>query len=198
MIKAQNISLSFDNNTYVFKDLSFEIREFEHFCFAGESGRGKSSVIKMLQAYVLPQNGYIEINGLVLEPKNINKIRSEMIYVPQNINLPVKTGDQILSLLESDADKAYIYELLTELGLSKEYLFSNFDEISGGQKQRVVIAICIAQNRKILLFDEPTASLDAESGNKLINLVKNLKNKTIVSASHNSEWMAAADKTILL
>lgn len=198
MISAHNIRLSFDKNNYIFEDFSFKIEKKTHVCFAGESGSGKSSVIKMLQGYVIPEKGIISVDGLDLNHKNISSIRSIITYVPQNINLPIKNGYEIIKLLGSAVKSEYINDLLEGLGLSKDFLLKDFDEISGGQKQRVVIGVCLALDREILLFDEPTAALDSESVQKLIKLVNSLKNKTIVSASHNPEWIEAAKKTINL
>lgn len=197
MILANNISLSFTNGQ-VFKDFSFEIKKNQHVCFAGPSGKGKSSLLKLIQAYVIPQSGSIKVNNEGIAPHNISKIRSLIAYIPQNINLPVENGQELIQLLGMDIKINSISEFLIELDLSEDYLNRSFHEISGGQKQRVVIAVCLALDREIILFDEPTASLDSKSTQKLINLVSKLKNKTIVSASHNNDWINAAEKVINL
>lgn len=198
MIRAKNIRLSFNNNGYVFNNFSFDILTNEHVCFAGASGKGKSSVLKLLQGYVLPEQGQIHINGLELNAENIREIRGMTAYIPQNINLPVETGEELIKMLGLEKNHELIENLLTELALERDFLYRNFDEISGGQKQRIVIAVCLSLDRSIILLDEPTASLDADATQKLKALIKKFNNKTIVSASHNPEWMEAASKVIYL
>lgn len=198
MISAENITVIFKGEDSLFKDFSFHIPANSHTCFAGGSGKGKSTILKLLQAYVLPKKGIISIDNCELTPQNIYEMRGLMTYVPQNIHLPVKSGIELVKLLGIIANQSLIDEFLTELDIEPSLIFKSFDEISGGQKQRIVISVCLSLDRKIILLDEPTASLDAESNEKLIALIKRLKNKTIVSASHNPIWMKSADKIINL
>ncbi len=121
-----------------------------------------------------------------------------MAYSPQNINLPVYTGMELLKLTGIGHPTGEVRHIIQQLGMIPDMLERSFDELSGGQKQRIVIAICLSLGRKIILLDEPTASLDDESVNRLISVIKNMKNTTVVSASHNHEWMRKADKVIML
>jgi polar amino acid transport system ATP-binding protein/putative ABC transport system ATP-binding protein len=92
------------------------------------------------------------------------------------------------------SEKAEVF--CEKLGLPREMLTRSFDEMSGGQKQRIVIAVCLSLEREILLLDEPTASLDDEAIETLIECIKGLENTTVVSASHNSKWLNAAGRVI--
>jgi polar amino acid transport system ATP-binding protein/putative ABC transport system ATP-binding protein len=197
MIALKDISLSFPGVT-VFQDFSLEIEHGQNVCLSGPSGKGKSSVLKMLQGYLLPDSGSIHINGLELNSTNVSKTRSRMAYVPQNINLPVDNGEELLKLLNAREHFEAADNFASLLDLPSEMLLKRFDEMSGGQKQRVVIAICLALDRSILLLDEPTSSLDDEAVETLANVLKQLRDKTIVSASHNPVWMNAVDKTVAL
>lgn len=197
MIALKDISLSFPGVS-VFQKFSLEIEHRQNVCLSGPSGKGKSSVLKMLQGYLLPDSGSIYIDDQELNSTNIWDIRSRMTYVPQNVNLPVDNGGELLKLLNAQdhMDAARYYAGL--LDLPSEMLLKRFDEMSGGQKQRIVIAICLALDRSILLLDEPTSSLDDEAVKTLANVLNRLKNKTIISASHNPVWMNAVDKTVAL
>lgn len=167
-------------------------------CISGPSGRGKSSLLKMLQGYILPDAGLIEIGDMQLNVENIKQIRSMMAYIPQNINLPVNNGKELLKLVIRGNSREQVYYFIEELGMSSDMLERRFDEMSGGQKQRIVIAVCLSLGREIILLDEPTASLDNDSVKKLISVIQCLEDKTILSASHNSEWIKSADKMIIL
>ncbi len=197
MIKATNLELNFSGKQ-IFKDLSFFIKKGENVCISGPSGKGKSTILKMLMAYVIPNEGSIKVNQLLVNPENIKTIRNKIIWIPQNINLPVNNGLELMELLNLTNQRNRVEELLHELGLESSFLNQDFAQISGGQKQRVIIAICLSIEKDIILMDEPTSSLDEDAINKLISCVSKLKNKTIVSASHHLGWMESTDKIIEL
>ena len=195
MININQITLSFQDKT-ILDNFSAQIRRGEHVCFSGPSGRGKSSLLKIIQAYLIPAKGEISIDGLTLNRLQVKNIRNKMAYVPQNIHLPVKNGTELLEMLAKSqlSEKAEIF--CEKLGLPREMLSRSFDEMSGGQKQRIVIAVCLSLEREILLLDEPTASLDNEAIDALIECIKGLENTTVVSASHKSKWLNAAGRVI--
>lgn len=197
MIYCDKISIQF-NNKPIFSDLTFSIAENKHTCICGPSGKGKSSILKVLQGYVPLFAGTVTFNGIGLNPSTITAIRKQIAWVPQNINLPVNNGAELLHMLEQqqNEDKAIAY--LSSLGLEKSFLAKPFDEISGGQKQRIIIAACLCLGRKVLVMDEPTASLDEGSINTLIETVQSLQETTVISASHNPSWIEKADEIIEL
>ena len=197
MIEIQNISVKFEDKQ-LFENFSVSIADNQHVCFAGDSGRGKSTLLKIIQAYVLPDTGKVFVNGFELIPKNIDKIRSLIAYVPQNVNLPVENSIELLNLLGINSRQEKVRGLIRELGLPVEYFTRKFEQMSGGEKQRIIIAVCLALERKIVLMDEPTASLDLDSANKVLHLIENMRDTCFVSASHNQVWIKSADKTINL
>ncbi len=197
MIKCENISLDFDGKT-VFNKLNIHVKKGEHLCIKGTSGKGKSTLLKLLQAYVVPNSGTIVINENRLNSSTIKEIRKLMVWIPQNINLPVENGIELAQMLNAANKLPDIEKLAEQLGLEKELIHKNFSKISGGQKQRIIIAICLALDKEIILMDEPTASLDDDAINLLIKTIRTFKDKTIVSASHNNLWVSAAEKTYQL
>ena len=197
MIECKNISLSFSDKV-LFRDLNFQIGDGENVCLGGGSGKGKTTLLKILQGYVIPDEGHIRIATDIVNPSTIKKIRDLIIWVPQNINLPVNTGLELIKLMNIRPHADRIVHLSKELGLEEDMINKDFKIISGGQKQRMIISICLSLEKKIILMDEPTSSLDKKSISQLINLVNSLKNKTIVSASHNQQWISSMDRTIIL
>ncbi len=197
MIKCKNISLKFGDKN-IFEDFSFEVNSSEFVTIKGESGKGKSSLLKILQGYVSFINGSIEINGDILEQSSISKIRNSIIWIPQNVNLPVHNGMQLVDLLGLKDNINKIESLLKQLDIDIDMLSADFQKISGGQKQRIIIAICLSIKKPIVLMDEPTSSLDETSIQLLLKTVKGLKNKTILSASHNNTWINNSNRVIEL
>jgi putative ABC transport system ATP-binding protein len=197
MIEIQNITVQFEEKQ-VFNNFSVDIIENQHVCFAGTSGRGKSTILKLIQAYVVPEKGRVIVNGLELTPENVSKVRALIAYIPQNVNLPVENGLELIKMLGIEDKREKVKTLLNDLGLNNEYYTRKFDQMSGGEKQRVVIAVCFALERKIVLMDEPTSSLDSDSANKVLQLIKKMSDTSFVSASHNQEWIKSADKTVNL
>lgn len=197
MIRLKNIDLSFSGKE-IFKAFNLEITKGKHTCFSAPSGKGKTTILHLIQGYVRPQAGTVEIDGTILNEQTIEQLRNKMVIVPQNIHLPVKSGNELIRLLECEKQQSLIQDYVRSLGLEKELLSRHFDQISGGQKQRIIIAICLGLEKEIVLMDEPTASLDESSINLLIKTIKQLQGKTIVSASHNSSWANAADQIVHL
>ncbi|WP_346863582.1 ATP-binding cassette domain-containing protein [uncultured Draconibacterium sp.] len=197
MICFENISLSFSEKI-IFENLSITINQGENICLSGPSGRGKSTLLNLLQGYILPDKGIISVNDTVLNDSTIKEIRKQIISIPQNINLPVKNGMELVELLEISQLLPGINEYMQKLDLEQDILSKDFAKISGGQKQRLLISICLSQPKDIILMDEPTSSLDDKSIELLIHAVGELKGKTIISASHNQLWAQSTDKTIEL
>ena len=197
MIEFKNISILFDEK-FVFENYSAEIETNQHVCFAGASGSGKSTILKVIQAYVIPTKGEVYVNKMLLNSENVDAIRSFLAYIPQNINLPVDNCLDLVKMLGVEKKKELILSYFNNLGLEPVFFTRKFDQMSGGQKQRLIIAVCFSLERQIILLDEPTASLDAESAELVMALIKFMKNRTIVSASHNPIWIDSADKIINL
>ncbi|HYQ57175.1 MAG TPA: ATP-binding cassette domain-containing protein [Draconibacterium sp.] len=197
MIRCKNIHLSF-NKVAVFSNFNLLVQQNENVCISGASGRGKSSLLHLLQGYIKPQNGQVIIDREVLSPSTLKNIRNKIVYIPQNINLPVKNGNALVELLGIKNNSQQISSILNQLGLSPDFMTKDFFKISGGQKQRIIIAICLSIDKPIVLMDEPTASLDEASIDLLIKTTRALKGKTIVSASHNQSWAKSCQRIIEL
>ncbi len=195
MIDCQNISLSFKEKQ-LFSDFNLQVKQGEFVSISGDSGRGKTTVLKMLQGYVVPDKGSIKIMNKELIDSNLSEIRKSITWIPQNVNLPVKNGKELTELLNITPNIPKIEDLLNLLGLEKDFIMRNFQKISGGQKQRVIIAICLSMDKPLVLMDEPTSSLDEGAVELLLQTIRSMKGTTFVTASHNVTWVNNADRII--
>ncbi len=197
MIKLENISVNFEG-TQILNNVNIHISKGEKVCFSGISGRGKTTLLKLIQGHISQYEGTVSINGTELTSTSAKQIRDYVSWLPQNINLPVNNGAELITLLNNDNKTSEIEKWLQKLGLEPAILLKNFKKVSGGQKQRIITAICIALNKPVLIMDEPTSSLDDESIHLLINVVNSLSDTTIISASHNKLWVNNSEKVIEL
>ncbi len=195
MINCRNINLRFGKQI-IFKNMNFRIHKGENVCVVSESGLGKSSLLKLLQGFIIPQSGDVFINDILLDKTTINQIRKLIVWVPQNINFPVDSGEELISMMQLSDSIDLIYRILNDLQLDKSILYKKFTDISGGQKQRIIISICLSIDRPIILLDEPTSFLDSSISQKLFKIIDSLDNKTILSASHDDNWTSRVNRIV--
>ena len=194
MIEVKNLSKKFGDNI-VLDDITYLIDKGEKLVIVGPSGSGKSTFLRCLNLLEKPSSGHIIFEGIDITSvgKNICHVREKMGMVFQNFNLfphltvrknitlvPVELG----LLTKEQADKR-AEELLIRIGL-----LDKIDEypnmLSGGQKQRVAIIRALAMNPDVMLFDEPTSSLDPEMVGEVLALMKDLANDgmTMIVVTH--------------
>ena len=196
-IKKLNFRYSYKKN-YVFKDLSFSIRENDKIGITGESGSGKSTLVNLILGLLIPEQGEI-----LFKSESIQEVKSyyheNIAYVPQNIFLlnnsiinNITFGEQgkVDDMRLEQAIKVSQLDLfIKELPDDLETLVSeNSGNISGGQKQRIGLARAIYSNPKFLLLDEATSALDSISEKEILKSIFNINNiKNIVLISHKYE-----------
>lgn len=210
-IEFKNVSKQFNNSKKAaVKNVNLKIEEGSFIVIIGTSGCGKTTLLKMINALNSKTDGEIYIYGKEIDLINKIKLRRSIGYVIQetglfphmNIYDNVASVPQVLKWSKSDIDSR-VTELLNTVNLSPEdFKYRYPHQLSGGQQQRVGIARALAANPKIILMDEPFASLDAitrnDLQNELIMLQKKYK-KTILFVSHDiGEAVKLADKIIVM
>jgi ABC-type Mn2+/Zn2+ transport system ATPase subunit len=195
MLQFKNISLSY-NTKKIFENLSFKVEKETHVCLVGESGKGKTSVFNLIMSAVQAESGEIIVDQKILNEESFTEINKQICWVPQNFNFPVDSAIELIELLE--IKRSRVEKSLDRLGVDIELFEKKFNEISGGQKQKLVLACCLALDKNILLLDEPSSALDKKSTEQVFNYLKTLKEKTILSISHDKNWYSLADKIIEL
>jgi len=191
MLTVDKISKVYDNGTHALEEISFEVKEGEFVSIIGPSGAGKSTILRTINRLIDVTGGTIifkEEDVTSANKKTIKKIRTNMGMIFQHYNL-VSRLTAVENVLHgrlgyknvvvgslgiySEEEKAKAFELLDKVGLAK-FAYNRCDQLSGGQKQRVGIARALMQNPKLILCDEPIASLDPKSSRDVMSYLKQI------------------------
>jgi ABC-type dipeptide/oligopeptide/nickel transport system ATPase subunit len=180
------------------RDVSFRVAEGEAFGLVGESGTGKSTVLRALVGLVEPWEGRMAVGGTPLRRRRERAFYRQVQMVfqdPYGSLHPRHTVDRILSepiaihRLDRLGDGGgRIEQALADVGLGAAFRFRYPHQLSGGQRQRVAIARALILEPRILLLDEPTSSLDVSVQAEILNLLARLRREralTLVLVSHN-------------
>ena len=206
LIKFEEINLKFKNNR-IFDNLNLEIKKGEILAILGKSGKGKSTLLKILLGFIKQDNGNIYIEDIKLREDNIEKLRKNIGYISQENsfydNLTVIENMKYFGNLygiERKRLKAIIHRLLHLVGLTshKKTITS---KLSGGQKRRLEFIISLIHEPEILIFDEPFTGLDPDIIIDLWKIIKKIKTDgvTIIIISHNLKSIEEnADRAVIL
>lgn len=181
MIRVRNLSLSF-GDTQVLHDVSFEVAAGESFALIGESGSGKSTILKALAGLVRPQAGELTLmdkpQGTGSKLDLARKV--QMVFQdPYGSLHPRRTIDDTLTEPLAIQGMAHqdkqVLDMLDAVGLPRRFRFRLPHQLSGGQRQRVAIARALMLGPPVLLLDEPTSALDVSVQAEILNLLKGLR-----------------------
>ena len=209
-IKFDNVSFQYDTGKEkAIKNISIDIEGEKITALVGHSGAGKSTIINLLPRFYDPQEGLIEIDDQNIKNVTIRSLRKNLSMVSQDVILFDDTIKKNIAYAKDNASdeeikKACVFaaadEFIDKLPNKYETLIGeNGVRLSGGQKQRISIARAILKESPIILLDEATSSLDAESEEKVQNAILNLtKNKTTLVIAHRLSTIHNADKIFVI
>jgi len=208
-IVFDNVSFSYTNNIKVLKNLSFKIKKNEFYALTGESGAGKSTIIKLLLGLYDIKEGSISIKGKELHEYSLKELRALITYVPQDAYLFDGTIKSNLLCAKFNATDTELGEALKNANAYK-FVSKLEDQIntavgeggsklSGGQRQRIAIARAMLKNAPIILLDEATSALDSKTEEKVNKAIKQLmKNRTSIVIAHRKSTIKNADEIITI
>ena len=203
LVEVKNIKKNYGKNEAV-KGISFKIKEDEILGLLGPNGSGKTTTIGMLLGLLKPTSGEILINGQKLEGNRI-EILEQINFISPYIELPkkltVKQNLTVYGKLYKINNINERIEFLSEKLRLRGLLNSITGELSSGQKNRVSLAKALINEPKVLLLDEPTASLDPEVGDFVRSFLEDYKEEkkiSILLASHNMNEVTRLCKSILM
>ena len=203
LVEVKNLKKNYELKEAV-RGISFKIKDNEILGLLGPNGSGKTTTIGMMLGLLKPSNGEIIIDGKKIEDNRI-EILKKINFISPYIELPkkltVKQNLIVYGKLYSVPDIKKRIEYLSEKLRLEDLLNRITGELSSGQKNRVSLAKALINNPKVLLLDEPTASLDPEIGDYVRTFLENYKKEkkiSILLASHNMNEVTRLCKSILM
>ena len=216
-IKIKNSNINFENINFQYdvgnddavKNINLNIQGNKVTALVGHSGAGKSTILNLIPRFYQPQNGKILIDNQNISEISLNSLRKNISLVSQDVILFDDTVENNVRYARLNSTQNEIIEAC-RLAAADEFI-KNLPEkyntivgenglrLSGGQKQRISIARAILKNSPIILLDEATSSLDADSESKVQNAIFNLtKNKTTLVIAHRFSTIRKADNIVLM
>ena len=211
-IVFDHVSFTYSNSgTKALQDISFRIDPGKTLAIIGKTGAGKSTIANLICRLFDPTEGSIHINGKDIREINLNELRNNIGYVPQevflfsdtianNIAFGLREGTETRALIEQAAKDAVIYDSINDFPNKFETRLGERGlTLSGGQKQRISIARAIIKNSHILIFDDCLSAVDTETEARILdNLSKVMATKTSIIISHRISSVRNADEIIVL
>ena len=208
MIKLEHVSKAYSAGVPAVNDVNLEIDDGEFVFIVGDSGSGKSTIIKLLLKELEPTEGTITINEKVLSKikrKQVPKFRRNVGVVFQDFRLlkdrnvydNIAFAQKVIGRSTAHIKKR-VPQMLAMVGLAAKYK-SKPRELSGGEQQRVAIARALVNEPSILLADEPTGNLDNNNAWEIMKLLEEINNKgtTVLVVTHNLEIVKVMKKRVI-
>jgi ATP-binding cassette subfamily B protein RaxB len=207
-LSAKNLGFQYSpQDPFIFEGLDFEIAEGEHVAIVGPSGRGKSTLLKVMTGLYAPSQGQVLLDGAPLGRWGPRAVRQSIGLVLQDDKLLAGSIAENVSFFDPAPDVDHLWDCLRLAGVDEEIsampagpdtLIGDLGEaLSGGQKQRVLIARALYRRPRILILDEATSHLDVPRERSITETLQGLQMTRIVVA-HRPQTIAAADRVLML
>jgi len=208
-ITFQNVAFAYSPDAPVLKDVSFRIKAGQMVGIVGPTGSGKSTVVGLIPRFYDPTAGKITIDETDIREYTLSGLRNQIAYVLQETVLFQGTVAENIAYGRGGATREEIVEA-AKLANADEFIArmphgydtmvgDRGDTLSGGQRQRIGIARAIIRNNPILILDEPTAALDTESEQQVIEALERLmKGRTVITIAHRLSTIRDAHSILVL
>lgn len=209
IIEFRNVSFKYgEEQPWVLKDCSFEVYKNEWLAIIGHNGSGKSTIAKLMNGLLIPQEGEIIINGKHVNEETVWEVRKDVGMVfqnPDNQFVGTTVRDDVAFGMENrgilrEVMMKRINESLHAVNM-QEYLLTEPHRLSGGQKQRIAIAGVLAVSPLVILLDEATAMLDPQGRKEIMQTVSNIRNKrqlSLITITHDLSEVVQAERVIVM
>ncbi|MEM4761677.1 MAG: ABC transporter ATP-binding protein [Thermofilum sp.] len=208
-VEFRDVWFSYDGSGYVLKGLSFEVKPGEIVAITGPPGCGKSTLASLLIRLADPQRGSILVDGQDIRKVKLESLRRDITLVHQDVYLFPDTIRNNIAFARPDATDeevvraaklAHIHDFIASLPQGYDTLVGERGvTLSGGQRQRVALARALLANPRIIILDDTTSEVDAETEKAIYEaLTKNLKGKTMIVITQRPSTMALADRVLVM
>ncbi|TGB00886.1 energy-coupling factor ABC transporter ATP-binding protein [Halobacillus salinus] len=208
-IEFRNVSFRYhDEAPWVLRDVSFKIDADEWVAIIGHNGSGKSTIAKLMNGLLFPQEGEILVSGQKVEPDTIWDVRKQVGMVfqnPDNQFVGTTVRDDVAFGMENhgmprELMVERIRESLQAVSMT-DYERQEPHRLSGGQKQRVAIASVLAVSPKYIILDEATAMLDPKGRKEIMQTIRDVqgaRNLSLITITHDLQEVTQADRVIVM
>lgn len=188
-------------------NISLSIKAGQHVALLGRTGCGKSTLLQLLTRAWDPQSGIIHFNGKPLQNLNEETLRAAMSVVPQRVHLFSATLRDNLLVAAPEASDEQLSHMLERVGLQKllsdaglnSWLGEGGRQLSGGELRRLAVARALLHDAPLMLLDEPTEGLDAETERQILDLLAQVTvDKTVLMVTHRLRGLARFDSIIVM
>ena len=206
MLEIKNVKIKFGDKTLL-GGLSLSAEDGQVVCISGDSGCGKTSLLRAILGFLPLEEGHVSIDGELLTPAAAGEFRKFMAYVPQDLAMPMETVEEMVKMpfalnanISTPFSKKRLMEEWQKLDLDSELYDKKVSELSGGQRQRIIISTLGLLQKPIVLADEPTSALDAHTTALVLNYLKALASKgaTVITVSHDPAFANGCDKKVII
>lgn len=208
-ITFENVSFYYRPDVMVLKDISFEIKPGQMVAFVGPTGVGKTTIMSLIARFYDPISGNVKVDGIDIRDVKLRSLRDNISMVLQDVflfngtvaeNIAYGTENATMDDIIKAAKIACAHDFIMSFPDGyNTYIGERGINLSGGQKQRLAIARAVLRDTPILILDEATSSVDAETERQIQNAINNLANsRTILIIAHRLSTVKKADNIIVL
>ncbi|HVO58220.1 MAG TPA: ABC transporter ATP-binding protein [Dongiaceae bacterium] len=208
-IAFENVFFNYKDDTPVLKGVTLNIKAGQTVGVVGPTGSGKSTIVSLIPRFYDPLKGSVTVDGVDVRDYTLKGLRGQIAYVLQETvlfpgsiaeNIAYGRGSATREEIVNAATLANAHEFIMKMPQGYDTpVGDRGDTLSGGQKQRIGIARAIIRDNPILLLDEPTAALDAESEHYVVEaLARLMKGRTVITIAHRLSTIRDCDKIVVL
>jgi putative ABC transport system ATP-binding protein len=202
MLKVENLTIV-KQDKVILNNCDLKIRNGEKVLIFGDSGSGKSTLLKAILFFEHHSGGTVYFKGEKIDRQNIDSFRKNFVYISQKAPSFEGSVQEYLCLPFTFKHNQHniptdLKKYLHKLNFPDSILKQKYDKLSGGEQQRITILQSLLLDKSFFLLDEITSSLDENNINQVVKLIISDPQRSIISISHNKEWLDCVDTIYLM
>ncbi len=203
LFSFRDVNVEYDG-VEVLRDFNLEVKRGEKVLIYGKSGIGKSTLLRMLLGFAVPDSGGVFFEGRPLDPSAAWEVRRRAAYVSQDLDIAAGRVEDLVERtmrykvnLPLQPSRQDLDAALALFDLEPEILRKEITDLSGGERQRVALALALLLHRDIFLLDETTSALDAPMKRRVVEHFTGRDEWTVLSVSHDHTWLEGGRMSVI-